>query len=93
MPTRSPSSTLLNLLVSTAELGRIWLAEFGRIWQNIAGRIWQNIMAGRIRQNTAKYGKATSIKEELPVSTAAINPITVATDMPCDPTSLVPICI
>ena len=29
----------------------------------------------------------------LPVSTAATNPITVATDMPCDLTSLIPICI
>jgi len=28
----------------------------GRIWQNLASRIWQNIMAGRIQQNTAKYG-------------------------------------
>ena len=32
-------------------------------------------------------------KKELPVSVAAMNPITVATDMPCDPTSLVPICM
>ena len=32
-------------------------------------------------QNTAEYGKATNTKEELPVSAAATNPITVATDM------------
>ena len=34
-----------------------------------------------------------STKKELPVSAAAINPITVVTDMPCNPISLVPICI
>jgi len=28
----------------------------GRTWQNTASRIWQNIIAGRIRQNTVKYG-------------------------------------
>ena len=39
-------------------------------------------MAGRIRQNTAKYSNAISIKEELLVSAVAINPITVVTDMP-----------
>ena len=48
----------------------------------MAGRIGQNIIANRIRQNIAKYGNAISIKEELLVSIAAINPITVVTDMP-----------
>ena len=53
------------------------------------GRIRQNIMAGRIRQNIAKYGNAISIKEKLLVSAAATNPITVVTDMPCNLISLV----
>ena len=83
----------MNLLVSTAELSRIWLAEFGRIWQNIVGRIWQNIMAGKIQQNMAKYSKAISTKEKLLVSAAAINLITIAINMPYDPTSFVPIYI
>ena len=48
-------------------------------------------MASRIRQNTAKYGKATSIKEELLVFAAAINPITVATNIPYNLISLIPI--
>ena len=61
----------------------------GRIRQNIAGRIRQNIMAGRIRQNIAKYGNAISTKKELLVSAAAMNPITVVINMPCDLISLV----
>ena len=39
-------------------------------------------MAGKIRQNTAKYGNAINIKKELLVSAAAINLITIATNMP-----------
>ena len=35
----------------------------------------------------------SSALSNLPVFAAATNPITVATDMPCNPTSLVPICI
>ena len=48
-------------------------------------------MAGRIRQNTVKYGKAISIKEELLVFVAAINLITIAINMLCNPISLMPI--
>ena len=35
----------------------------------------------------------SSTLSNLLVSAAATSPITIATDMPCDPTSLVPICI
>ena len=42
-------------------------------------------MASKIQQNIAKYGNATSIKEELLVFTAAINPITVVTNTPTIP--------
>ena len=52
------------------------MAEYSR--QNLAEYYsWQNIIAGRIWQNTVKYGNAISIKEELLVFVAAINPITV----------------
>ena len=40
-----------------------------------------------------KYGKAISIKEELLVFMAAINPITVIINMPCNLISLMPIYI
>ena len=72
---------------------KTWQNMASRIQQNIVSRIWQNIMASRIRQNIAKYGKAISIKEELLVSAAATNLITIATDMPCDLISLMPICM
>ena len=48
----------------------------------MAGRIWQNIIAGRIRQNIAKYANAISTKEELLVFVTATNPITVVTNIP-----------
>ena len=55
------------------------MAEYGR----------QNLAEYYSWQNTAKYGKAISTKEELLVSAAATNPITVITNMPYDPISLI----
>jgi hypothetical protein len=66
------------------------LAEYG--WQNLAEYRRQN-KAEYSRQNkteyygwqnTAKYGNAISTKEELLVSAAATNPITIVTNMPAN---------
>ena len=42
----------------------------------------QNLVEYYSWQNTAKYGNATSTKKELLVSAAAINPITITTNIP-----------
>ena len=51
----------------------------------------ENDIRGRWLEWHSYRSNAISIKKELLVSAAAINPITVITDIPCDPISLVPI--